>query len=413
MTQAAVHAPPRPRTGYLGPAGIAFAIIWAAAALSQFGWQYHGVRIRLSEVISLVVVAAVVLTWRFAVVRPAALLLFGYAAVEIFSTLLNRSDWSRGLKLDLILLTEALIAAVIAYLAGVLDARSIARIIVGVGTAEAAAAILFSGLYALHLTTFGVQIDPATNLCKAYGTMWEANLLASFLGAVLVFALAVRSLLGRPWVQAASTGLMAVAIGLTLTRAAWIAILVGVLALVFLRFGMRNQLGRSELVAWAVPGALLVASAAVVLVAAHDGICGHGSAVGSQGTSVTGRVANHEVALAEWSHAPIFGLGTGSIHSLAGNDPHQPWISSMAIDSLHDTGIVGALIVAGLILLLLWRLFRDRADAPPARLQLINGTTAALITLLVAFQATTGMIMEYPWLFAGTAVGLLYNRQRA
>ena len=415
MTQAALHARPRPspRATFIAPAAVAFAVIWGAAALSQFGYQTHGVRLRLSEAISLLVVAAVVLAWRFAVVRPAALLLFGYATVEIFSTLLNRPDWGRGFKLDLILLAEAVIAAIIAYLVGVLDAQTIARTIVGVGTGEAVAAIVFSGLYALHVSSFGVQIDPATNLCKAYGTMWEANLLASFLSGILVFSLAVRSLLGRPWVQAACASLMAVAIGLTLTRAAWIAILIGVVALVVLRFGSRGQVARSELVAWTLPAGLLVAGAAVVLLAANHGVCGHSSAIGSQATSVIGRVTNHELALSEAKHSPIFGSGTGSIQAHVAGDPHQPWISAMAIDSLHDTGVVGSLVVAGLVLLLLWKLYRERVDAPPARQQLINGITAALITLLVAFQATTGMIMEYPWLFAGTAVGLLTSRQRS
>lgn len=393
-------------------AAVAFAGLWITAILSRFGWETHGVRLRLSEAlaVAIVLVAAFALRRRL-VFWPAILLPLAYVAVETFSTLLNRADWGRGLKLDLLLAIEALIAIGAAYLVNLIDARTVARVIVGVGVVESLAAIGISALFLVHATDFGVQIDGSTFQCKVYGTMYEANLLASYLGAVLVFLFATRRLIGPNWVQAGAAATITVAIGLTLTRAAWLAILAGVVTLLGLRVIRRTPTQLGEVISGVVLLGLLAGAAVVVITAANAGICGHPNVPWSQGASITGRFANQAIALDEWKTSPLVGLGTGSVRGRQPGDPNLPWISSMALETLHDTGLIGLIVVIVLIAALLRGLI-IRRDLSDGRLAVRDGIAAAIIVLLIAFQATTGTLMEYPWLFAGTALGLVFASRR-
>ena len=390
---------------------VAFAALWLTAIMSRFGYETHALRLRLSEAIAVVVILVAVVILRKPLAWPAMLLPLAFVAVETLSTALNPVDWSRGFKLDLLLAVEALIAIGAAYLARLIEARTLARALVAAGVIEAVLAIVLSALYVLHVTGFGVQVDPATLLCKAYGTMYEANLLASYLGAVLVFLFAARRLIGPPWMQAAAAATIAVAIGLTLTRAAWLAIMAGLVTLLILRARYRTPTRVGEVVSVIVLIGLLAGAAGVILIAANRGVCGHETSLATQGSSVTGRFINQGIALNEWKESPVIGLGTGSIKGKQVGDPNLPWISSFALGVLHDTGIFGAIIVVVLLALLFRGLLRRDPTAPDRQL-VVDGLTAAIVMLLVAFQATTGELMEFPWLFVGSALGVMSPRDR-
>jgi hypothetical protein len=400
--------------GHLSPAAVALACLWVVAIFSHFGYQVGGVRLRFSEAASLGVLAAVLLFVRprLKPFWPPLLLPLAYVAVQTFATALNPADWSRGFKLDLLLGLEALIAILAAYLVSTVDLTVVARIIVGAAGLEALIAIGLMAARLLGLTTFGVEADPATGLCKTYATMWEPNLLASYLAAVLVFLLAVRRLIGPTWLQAVGTAAMGIAIGLTLTRAAWLALLPGVGALLLLQARARIKLGGKEVLSGLVLGGLVAAAAASVLLAASNGVCGHVVASKYQSVSVTGRITNNRLALQEWTRSPWWGLGTGSVRAHQPGDPNPPWIATMGVGILHDTGLIGSWIIIALILALLWGLVGWRSPrSDPERLTRY-GLAAAVVVLLVAFQATTGELMEFTWLFVGTALGVLYARRR-
>jgi hypothetical protein len=157
---------------------------------------------------------------------------------------------------------------------------------------------------------------------------------------------------------------------------------------------------------------LLAWGALLQIASSHP--CGpvRASELSTQG-SINGRVASNVLALNEWTSSPFWGLGTGSTRAHLPNDPNQPWISSQAIAALHDTGVIGFVIEFGLLGLLLWALVRWRRPADRSQRWLRYGLAAATVTLLAAFQATTGVLMVYPWLFIGTAIGALYARSPA
>ena len=394
-------------------ASSAFAALWIVAGLARYGLLTHGVRLRLSEAVGLLILGAVLLASRFRlpIPWPGALFPLIYVGIEGLSTLLNRADWSRGFKLDALLVVEAVLAIGAATLVSMIDFRTVARIIVGAGAVSAAVAILLTLLYQLQLVHFGVQVDPVTGLCKTYGTMYEANLLGSYLAASLVFSLVVGHYLGPAWFTAGSRALMVVGIGLTVIRAIWFSVLAGVVLLLGLAVIERVRLHKQQLVTLAGGAALILLTWGALLQIANSHPCGPvlASELSTQG-SINGRVASNILALNEWASSPIWGLGTGSTRAHLPNDPNQPWISSQAIASLHDVGVIGFVIEFGLLGLLLWALVRWRRPADRSERWLRYGLAGAIVTLLAAFQATTGVLMEYPWLFIGTAIGALYVR---
>lgn len=360
----------------------------------------------------ILLVIVLVARFRFPVARPVALFPLVYVGMETLSTLLNPDDWSRGFKLDLLLAVEAVLAIGAAWLARSLDVRTIARTIVGAGALAAGVAIALTILYHLRVTGFGVQVDPVTGLCKTYGTMWEANLLGSYLAATLVFSFAVGALLGPAWFALASRSVMVLAVGLTLSRAVWFAALVGVVGLLALAVleGVRWRARQLVTTGGGFALAVVITGVLVQLTASHP--CGRvlASELSTQG-SITGRFSSHILALNEWTASPFWGLGTGSTRAHLPGDANQPWISSFGVGMLHDTGVIGFVLITGLLGLLLWTLVRWHLPPVSSERWLRYGLAAAILTLLVAFQATTGDLMEYPWLFVGTAIGMLYRRQ--
>ena len=401
-------------------ASVAFAGLWLAAGLARFGLLTHGFRLRLSELLGLLILGGVLLIsgFRFPIPWPAAIYPLIYVAMETLSTLVNPGDWSRGFKLDILLGVEAVLAIGAAALVSVLDFRTIARTIVGAGAVAATVAIGLTALYHLHLTSFGVQVDPVTGLCKTYGTMYEANLLGSYLAASLVFSLVVGRYLGAAWFSGGSRALMVVGIGLTVSRAIWFAVLVGAVLLLALAVLERTRLRPRQLITLILGTALTLGVWAGLLELANGHPCGpvRASEISTQG-SISGRFASHALALAEWSSSGLFGealgLGTGSTKAHLPNDPNQPWISSQAVAALHDTGVVGFVLVFGLLALLLLALIRWHRPSNSQERWLRYGLAAAILTLLVAFQATTGTLMEFPWLFLGTALGVLFAPRAA
>jgi hypothetical protein len=397
-------------------ASAAFAAIWIAAGLARFGLLTHGFRLRLSESVSLLALGAILVASRFRlrIPWPVAIYPLIYVGIETLSTVVNPLDWSRGFKLDLLLGVEAVLAIGVATLVRSIDLKTLARMIVGSGALAALVAVALTVIYQLHLTTLGVQVDPVTGVCKTYGTMYEANLLGSYLAATLVFSFVVGQYLGPAWFTAGSRALMVVGIGLTVSRAIWFSVLAGVVVLLALAVFERVRLRTQQVAALAGGAALILLTWGALLQIASSHPCGpaRASELSTQG-SINGRVASHILALNEWTTSPFWGLGTGSSRAHLPNDPNQPWISSQAIAELHDTGVIGFVMVFGLLGLLLWALIRWRRPPDRSERWLRYGLAASIVTLLAAFQATTGVLMEFPWLFIGVAIGVLYARPPA
>ena len=124
------------------------------------------------------------------------------------------------------------------------------------------------------------------------------------------------------------------------------------------------------------------------------------------------RLLTYSIALKQTLLHPIIGLGTYSFAPLLaeGSDFARfegwrgLWIGNYLLLALHDTGAIGLLLWAGLI----WSIIRrgsrtaqatSEVDPPFAARTL--ALIAAIVSLLVAFLATTGFSLGYPWLLIG------------
>lgn len=263
------------------------------------------------------------------------------------------------------------------------------RLLVGVAAVHGLLAIILVGLHFLIGSNLGLQPGGPVPFL-VYGTFYEANIMGSFLAAALVLALGAPALdtVRLVWRWLAIMSIVA-GLALTFTRAAWIATCVGILVLVAGKLSHTRRVLRLlaylgitiAVVALAFPSLAMLLSGRVNQT--FDFSTGSGY----------GRLRVVSVALEQWKQEPWLGTGFGTFRDPtlgAGADTHG-WIPNLTVWSLHDTGIAGTLLLA-LFLILLFRNW----SLPEARPYL-----AAVTTLVVAFQATPGIVLGYFWLFCG------------
>ncbi|MEO7457410.1 MAG: O-antigen ligase family protein [Gemmatimonadaceae bacterium] len=291
-----------------------------------------------------------------------------------------------------------------------------------------AAAACATGVAAFLLATAGVPVGgaevsttAAENLTRAFGafgTMVEPNILGSFSAAVLVMSIVLLAA-GLEYRAAnavalvrATAALSALALVLSFTRSAWLGAVAGT---AFVAVAGSRTLGLRKM-RIVKPIALLGALAIVVLLI--PGSAGDFLSFKLQNllnfTSRTAafRLLTYSLALEQtWQH-PILGWGTFTFAPLVaqGNDFMQYegwrnlWIGNYVLLALHDTGIVGLALWVGM----LWsvivrglRATRTLVDVDPAFAARTLACTAAVVTLLIPFLATTGFSLGYTWLLIG------------
>lgn len=269
-----------------------------------------------------------------------------------------------------------------------------------------------------------VSASAAERLTKAYGaygTMVEPNILGSFSAAHLVLAVALlvaaarypmastRPLLLR-WV----VGTAAVALVLSFTRAAWLAVIAGLVCLVVL--GARSAGERVRLWRIAVPlGAGVVLVVVLLLLPGDAGSLFRFKLVnlvnlGSQ--TATLRLFTYAMALQQTIAHPLIGWGTFTFAPLAaqGSDFqqfdnwHNLWIGNYLLLALHDTGVVGLVLWLGLLASIARRAIRvigALRPTNPVAAGSVLALTAAVTVLLVAFLSTSGFSLGFSWVLIG------------
>jgi O-antigen ligase len=243
----------------------------------------------------------------------------------------------------------------------------------------------------------------------------EANLYAIFLAAVVPFA-AEQYRSAPTWRSATALALILGAIGVGLTRSAYIGLLIGLpvyVVLVYLRLGARPLVMRMAAlcVAAAVLGAV---AAAVLLDPAHRdaNVAARGAPTAPQprprglnlGT-LDFRLERVQPALAEFATSPIIGLGAYSFeqrHQLADGTPDH--IAILAIAVPYESGVVGTIALTAFFVLLLLRLWR--ATRIPPRAGMAAAYICSVLVLLVAYQATNALHFSFTWLIIGAGAGL-------
>lgn len=255
----------------------------------------------------------------------------------------------------------------------------------------------------------------------AYGTMLEPNILGSFAAAYLVLALALLVIAAhhpgagvRVGVLRWAAALSAVALVLSFTRAAWLGAIVGGLYVV--------AIGGRTVGVGVRPSRILAPLAAGIVVVAMllllPGDAGQFMRfklanlvnLGSQ-TAVL-RLATYGLALQQSVAHPFMGWGTYSFAPLLaeGTDFRQfenwrnLWVGNYLLLALHDTGAIGLFLWCGLLWSILTRgvrAARRLSTSDPVGASRTLALTAAVVSLLVPFLATSGFSLGYPWLLIG------------
>jgi O-antigen ligase len=347
-----------------------------------------------------------------------------YLVALLAASILNAPDTAAGLRHTLLV---ALVASAAWLVLGLVDTpvrlALAVRSLVGLTLAEAALTFVVLA-FAWSWVPPGAQLG-AGGIAVPNGTLWEPNLLGSYLAAGAVLALATLLVTAsRQWATGLACGfaLILAALGLSLARGAWLGFAAGVLVLgvgqVALRArGVQPPGATRPYYARNILLALLAAALAGLFLAGIAPVVFPGTAAGFSSRvnlstynpqtdpSVRSRADALQQAYPRILAHPILGNGAGSFGaSYEDARGNSGWIANLELHILYDSGLIGLgcwLVGLGGLIWSVGRRLRRAAGTPPALQQMTLALLAALASLLVAFQATEGSWLAFPWVYIG------------
>jgi O-antigen ligase len=263
----------------------------------------------------------------------------------------------------------------------------------------------------------GVPFISEVPAIKVTALVHEPNLYASLLAAAV--PLAAEMFRSSPRLRnAAMLTLLLVALGLGVTRGAYIGLAAGLavwVGVLLWRRGYARSVGRA-LVVVLVAGAVGLAATTVLLDQRSDGAGnpGPGGPGGPGGGVTPGEVPNDlatleyrmkrvELALIEMQRSPLIGMGAfsyGQRHLTSTGEPEV--IAVLPVAVLHDSGVIGLTALTAFFVLLarrVWRISRSAMGDPAVAL------LASVAVLLVSYLATTALHFAVTWLIVGCTLG--------
>lgn len=426
---------------------LAIGILFLLASMSRFAVDIAGSGVRLEQPAVILIAGVILVRERadlFATVRRAWVpVSFAavYLAAHFASSALVAPDPAQSLKIAAwfgISITAAGIAAVVAYRAARESLPTLGMWILGAAALHVAVAVVAVGSQVVLDTTWGVQSTDVL-IGKAFGLSYEANLFGILLAMALPLALfetAYGPRLRRNRRVALVTWL-AIGLGLAYSRGPILAFVVAI-GLVIIVLALRSRPADPR--RWirnfgpVAASAFVVLTIAVATIQVQDALARSGArdtgnivVVGDVpapppatrpppeespeatprpsepvqyvGTSDTiGLRMRHSIqALREFPQSPIIGLGTdsyGQRHTEPGCKC-SAHISNLSVATLYESGIVGSVGLVGLLAVTAFATWRLRAWS----------YTAAVLALIIGFQATDAFRFAPSWIILGTIIG--------
>ncbi len=134
-----------------------------------------------------------------------------------------------------------------------------------------------------------------------------------------------------------------------------------------------------------------------------------------EGQTVASRLVSYRNAWKDFLQRPWLGLGANSFGQKYTTTAHTPgWISNLTLMSLHDTGILGTIILFAWFIwfaLTCWRGLRN-SSASTLRTMLF-GLGIGLVGLFVAYQVTTMLWFGLIWYWAAVLRAGVKNPEQA
>lgn len=302
--------------------------------------------------------------------------------------------------------------------------RAVALFLVA-GVVEAAYGILARAVYPLGIN-LGVQVAWNFTEPVPYGTFEEGNLFGSH-SASWAMVLLMVLLVGRRTGMSRSRqvlgwmglGMLLVAVLLSMSRAAWIILVVGMtLVLVFERRSLWSQVNRLVLAVIALPLLIFVVlSITPYLPSSLPMVNRLQSFLNLEyDPTFSARLADWSLAMKDWMQRPWTGWGPGAFYALHGLLRARPaWISNLTVRLLHETGVVGLVLFVGYFLTLLMpgiKRVRGMEDGM-ARGALLGLMISYAVLVGLAYQSTDGIWLTASWVHAGLIAAGVYALGKA
>lgn len=409
----------------------AFVVIWlrvawalplliAATALDRYRFDWAGAGLRLEHFVFLGVVIAWILRTRPSIKQfhstRADILLAAFLGATLLSSLLYAPLLRESLKF-FGLMCFGVLVYVFFRAAGAQPqtfTRAVWALIV-VGVVASAFGIFAWLVFPLGIN-LGVQMYSLGTFetFSAYGTLFDSNTLGMFAmaTALLLMTLLLDAQFAR-WRIAlgAGVGVTLLAVALSLTRTAWVGLGVGLFLIFVFSPRRRSALVLGGAALGCVLGALLLSSA----------LAGGGGALADFSTtrlltskSVFFRLDAFARAWNDFVALPLLGNGANTFaQKYTTPSGTRDWISNLVLMTLHDSGIVGMLLLGGWLVwfgIETWRALRS-----PGPLQtLLLALTIAYTALLVCYQATSVFWLGWNWVYVGLiAAGNIVLQERS
>ncbi len=277
----------------------------------------------------------------------------------------------------------------------------------GIGIAECIFAVVVFVARQFFAVPFGAETDQyAEGLGGVYGTQYEPNLLGSYAGclAVILLVLYFASRRKPRWLVF-GTIISLGALLVSLSRAAFIAF--AFVSVILLLIGIRAGLIKvRKILPLGLILALFVAPFAVTggkdLLSRFVLLSAEGVENDSQSV---GRLVALGAAFEDITRHPLAGNGTASFQLLA--DAKQlpilgdrPWVGNTPVRVLHDTGVVGLLLMAALVAVIGRNVWKTLAGQRQTR-DIVGALAAGCLVYAITFMATEGTMLSFFWVHIG------------
>lgn len=386
----------------------ALPLLIVATALDRYRFDILGAGLRVEHF----VFVGVAIAWALRT-RPkpnalgftrADLMLAAYLALALVSSVLFSPQLRESLKFWMLMafgvvlywLVRAIAARTSEFIRGV-------QTLVIVGVAASLFGIVAWAAYPLGIN-LGVQTYALENFVTVspFGTLFDSNTLGMF--AMAATLMQVTLLLDgqfrrwRVWL-AAGIVITLVTVALSLTRTAWIGLVFGLLLI--LLFSPRRR--------WAIAIGGVALMLVVVALVANSALAGGSSTLAEfsmarvlTSKSIFFRLDAYSRAWNDFMLHPILGNGVNVFAqnhlSPAGT---RDWISNFFLMTLHDTGVVGLIVLMAWLVWLgyeTWKALQRLTGVPRT---LLLALSVAYLALFVAYQATTVFWLGFNWVYLG------------
>lgn len=330
--------------------------------------------------------------------------LMAYAGLNIFSSLFMSIDPKQTIKWAL----EQVLVILAYFFLRILvedrkDLRKAMMALLAIGSVTVAYGIICFYSNLILGSELGVTVGQYGDIAATYGLQFEANILGSYSGALAVMMLVTylydprrRFLVGF--------ALTFAGMAISLSRGALGATFIGLLIVAIFSIRKRLLTGKMLLgISQATLCALLLVLPVVLSQYTERFSTVDISDPTSDPNTLT-RAVQVGSALDEILKHPVWGGGTSSFQlafdwqSLGTDWEDQGWIGNTEMRVLHDTGLVG-LVVFVAFLMSLYRRSKTvlKLESNPELFALL----ASAAVYCVAFQATEGTLLAFPWVHLG------------